>query len=96
MSSRRATLGKARPRAVCAVCGGNASREPTRLPDGRSVCRRCREEGRLMARLPCGHTGVPGTMVITDSHEKNFQCAQCSPHTAIAIGAKFSREAGKQ
>ncbi len=93
MSSRRATLGKARSRVNCAVCGGNASRNPTPLPDGRQVCRRCREEGRLMHRLPCGHFGVPGTLVITDSHEKNFQCAQCSPHTAAAVGARFSREA---
>lgn len=92
MSNRR-KIGKVRRRVNCAVCGGNAVREPTLLPDGRQVCRRCRDEGRLMQRLPCGHFGVPGTMVITDSHEKNFQCAQCSPHTAAAVGAYYGRKA---
>lgn len=85
MSNRR-KLGKVRRRVDCAICGGNAVREPTLLSDGRSVCRRCRDEGRLVRRLPCGHLGTPGTVVITDSHEKNFQCAQCSPHSAYARG----------
>ena len=87
MSNTR-KIGKVRPRVNCAVCGGNASRDPTVLPDGRSVCRRCRSEGRLMHRLPCGHFGVPGTTVYTDSHEGNFQCAQCSPHSAWSSGRK--------
>lgn len=81
MSSRRAAGAVARPRVKCAICGGAAHREPTALSDGRSVCRRCRDEGRLAQRLPCGHLSVPGMIVITDSHEKNFQCAQCSPHS---------------
>lgn len=85
MSSRRAIgTAAARPRVKCAICGGAAHREPTVLADGRSICRRCRDEGRLAQRLPCGHLGVPGTIIITDSHEKNFQCAQCSPHSVYS------------
>jgi hypothetical protein len=85
MSNRR-KIGKVHRKVSCAICGGNAVREPSLLPDGRNVCRRCRSEGRLMQRLPCGHLGVPGTIVITDSHEKNFQCAQCSPHSVYSRG----------
>lgn len=85
MSNTR-KIGKVRHKVDCAVCGGNAVREPTLLPDGRQVCRRCRDEGRLAHRLPCGHLGVPGMLVITDSHQGNFQCVQCSPHTVYARG----------
>jgi hypothetical protein len=84
MSNTR-KIGKVRHKVNCAICGGNASREPTPLPDGRSVCRRCREEGRLLHRLPCGHQTVPGLLVISDSTEGNFQCVQCTSYSA----AKF-------
>lgn len=83
---------KVRPRntARCAVHGGRieaGSDQTVTLRDGRQVCGRCVGTGVLAQRLPCGHTGIPGTLVIADSADNsNFQCVQCSPHASRPRG----------
>lgn len=63
------------------------SAQTVTLRDGRKVCGRCVGTGVLAQRLPCGHMGVPGTLVFSDSADlSNFQCALCSPHASRPRG----------
>lgn len=81
MSNRRRLRGARGENARCGSCGGAAGANPVQLRDGRQICPRCVDGGVLMQRLPCGHMGIPGTTVITDSADGgNFQCIRCSPH----------------
>jgi hypothetical protein len=49
------------------------------LPDKRLICTRCIERGDLFQRLPCGHMGVAGMTVYSDSADgSNFQCGRCT------------------
>lgn len=51
------------------------------------MCAFCIDKGVLAQRLPCGHLGVPGMTVISDSADlSNFQCPRCSPHAASLTG----------
>lgn len=73
----------------CGSCGGRVGSLEDRihLADGRMVCMRCRDNGVLCKRLPCGHMGMPGTLVIADSADaSNFQCILCSPHASRPAG----------
>jgi hypothetical protein len=73
----------------CGTCGGRIGVLDDRieLHDGRLICMRCRDRGVLIKRLPCGHFGMPGSMVIADSADmSNFQCIRCSPHANLPQG----------
>lgn len=83
MSNRRRLSGARSAKVHCGSCGRAAGPGSVQLRDGRQICPRCVDRGVLAQRLPCGHMGVPGTMVIADSADGgNFQCVQCSPHAS--------------
>lgn len=92
MSNRRKTRLPPAAKATlprCGSCGGRigALADRIELGDGRLICMRCRDRGVLVRRLPCGHYGMPGTMVIADSADlSNFQCIRCSPHANLPRG----------
>jgi ribosomal protein S27AE len=84
VSNKRRPRDSRRERSLCGSCGRAASINSLRLRDGRLICPRCRDSGVLAQRLPCGHIGIPGTMVIADSADKrNFQCIRCSADSTL-------------
>jgi len=83
MSNRKRLLA-VRERIRCGACNGSAGGRATVLPDGQHICPRCVDTRVLAQRLPCGHVGIPGTMVISDSADRgNFQCIQCSAESTL-------------
>jgi len=94
MSNRRRPHGSRIALPRCGSCGG-AVRQGTMsqaLADGRVICTRCVQGGVLCRQLPCGHMGVPGMTVISDSADQsNFKCVRCSPHAAPGILAEGRR-----
>lgn len=84
MGNRRRLPADRRTRARCGSCGRAAGAGAIPLRDGRLICPRCRDTGMLAQRLPCGHVGIPGTMVISDSADQgNFQCIRCSAESSL-------------
>lgn len=89
MSNSRRLPGTRAPGVKCGSCGHRigAGADRIRLRDGREICMYCRDRNVLAARLPCGHVGMPGVLVISDSADlSNFQCIRCSPHANLPRG----------
>lgn len=101
MSNKRRVRGAAasRPAERCTFCSRRIGKlaDALRLRTGQVACPRCRQGGEL-PRLACGHVALPGTLMLSDSTEDNYQCPQCSPANAARFGSQrfgmAPREAG--
>jgi hypothetical protein len=88
MSNKRRPQNVARkPQVFCVACKKAAGAGAVPIKGGGLVCVRCRDDGRMVQRLACGHLAFPGTMVIADGGT-NWQCIRCSPHSSLPEGMR--------
>jgi len=52
------------------------------LPDGRHVCGGCRDAGRLVQVLACGHIGMPGMQIVKVG--EGWACSSCGADSVRA------------